>query len=259
MSIPIPVEEPLITKSILERGVEGLLKLVDVDVIIIGAGPSGVTAAYYLAKEGVKAVIFEKELHFGGGTGGGGMLIPKIVVQKPADDVLREFDIKLEQVEEGVFVADPAETIAKSTASAISAGAKLVLGITVNDLIYRENEVVGAVCQWTAVQKAGIHVDPLAFKAKAVVDCTGHGAEIAKVAAEKIPELKLEVPGEKAMWASLSERLIVEKTGEVKPGFFVAGMAVAAVHRLPRMGPIFGGMFLSGRKVAQEILAKLRG
>jgi len=35
-------------------------------------------------------------------------------------------------------------------------------------------------------------------------------------------------------------------------------MATAAVYKLPRMGPIFGGMILSGKKVAEEIIRDLK-
>ena len=60
------------------------------------------------------------------------------------------------------------------------------------------------------------------------------------------------------MWISESENLIVENTGEVCPGLYVAGMAVAALKQTPRMGPIFGGMLLSGKKVAEKIVERLR-
>ena len=151
--------------------------------------------------------------------------------------------------------------LARLAHSAIEAGVRIVLGVTVDDLIYRSNEkgkvkIVGVVTQWSSVIISGLHVDPLAFKAKAVIDCTGHDAEVLSVASRKIPELDLMLPGEKAMWASESEKLIVEKTREVCPGLYVAGMAVAALYQTPRMGPIFGGMLLSGRKVAKLVIEK---
>jgi thiamine thiazole synthase len=43
----------------------------------------------------------------------------------------------------------------------------------------------------------------------------------------------------------------------VFPGLFVAGMAANATFGGPRMGPIFGGMLLSGEKVAMLIKERL--
>ncbi|MEO0247894.1 MAG: ribose 1,5-bisphosphate isomerase, partial [candidate division WOR-3 bacterium] len=40
-------------------------------------------------------------------------------------------------------------------------------------------------------------------------------------------------------------------------GLYVAGMAACACFGGPRMGPIFGGMLLSGRKLAEILKEKV--
>jgi ribulose 1,5-bisphosphate synthetase/thiazole synthase len=65
-----------------------------------------------------------------------------------------------------------------------------------------------------------------------------------------------QIEGEKSMWAEVGELMTVENTIEVYPGLYVTGMACNAVMGAPRMGPIFGGMLLSGKKVADLILEK---
>jgi len=59
------------------------------------------------------------------------------------------------------------------------------------------------------------------------------------------------------MCADIGEKAVVENTKEVYPGLYVSGMCANAVYGSQRMGPIFGGMFLSGEKVADLILKKL--
>lgn len=255
------IEEDHITSLIIEKSLRDWLELSKVDVAIVGAGPAGLTAAYYLSRAGFKTVVFERRLSFGGGIGGGGMLFHKIVVQSPADKVLREMGCRLEKYSENLYVLDNVEMIAKLSSSAIDAGAKIILGITVEDVIFRSGsppKIIGVVIQWSAVEMSGLHVDPLGIKARAVVDCTGHPAEVLSIVSKKIPELELQIKGERSMWVSEGEKLVVEKTGEVCEGLWVAGMAVAAAYSTPRMGPIFGGMILSGKKVSEMIISKIK-
>jgi len=65
------------------------------------------------------------------------------------------------------------------------------------------------------------------------------------------------IVGEKSMEAERGELQTVENTREVYPGLYVSGMAANAVYGGYRMGPVFGGMLLSGRKAAEEILTRL--
>jgi thiamine thiazole synthase len=60
------------------------------------------------------------------------------------------------------------------------------------------------------------------------------------------------------MWAEKAENTVEKNTKEVCPGLFVAGMAANAVFGSPRMGPIFGGMLLSGKKVAKLVAKKIK-
>jgi len=248
--------ETKITKYIIKEAARDWTeKISDVDIIIVGAGPAGMTAAKYLAEKGYKTVVFERRLSFGGGIGGGGMLFHKVVTDERARDILEDMGIKAKEVENGFYVVDSTELIAKLATSAIDAGAKIILGVHVEDVIYRENplRITGVAIQWSAVMLSGLHVDPIFVECKALVDATGHDAEVLRVAARKIPELEIKIPGEKSAYAELSEKLVVEKTGRIAPGLYAAGMAVAAVYGLPRMGPIFTGMLLSGKKVAEVI------
>lgn len=255
----LPEDE--ITKIIVQHSCRDWAEIASTDVVIVGAGPSGMTAARYLAKSGFKIVVFERRLSFGGGIGGGGMLFHKVVLGEPADEVLREAGCKLTSVGNGIYVVDAAEMIAKLAASAIDAGAKVVLGVTVDDVIYRENplRVEGVCIQWSAVQIAGLHVDPMFVRSRAVIDATGHDAEVITVASKKIPNVTIALLGERSAYSELSEQLVVEKTGKVIEGLYATGMAVAAVHGLPRMGPIFGSMLLSGKRVAEIVERDLRG
>ena len=87
-----------------------------------------------------------------------------------------------------------------------------------------------------------------------------HG--VAKVKAVNKAGVTIDSPtggilGEKPMWMEDGERTTVENTKRLYPGLYASGMAANNVQGGFRMGPIFGGMFKSGRKIAQLISADL--
>ncbi len=257
----MPLDEATITKAILNRYFEKLSSCLELDVAIVGAGPSGMLAAYRLAKAGRKVAIFERKLSVGGGMWGGGMLFNEIVVQEQGKRLLDELGIDTVSYGDGYYTADAVQAVTTLCSRACQAGARVFNCITVEDVMVRENKVCGLVINWTAVDMAGLHVDPLAIKARFVVDATGHATEVMKVIERKVGATLLtetgRVVGEKSMWADLAEEDTLQNTKEAFPGVFVAGMAANATFGSYRMGPIFGGMLLSGEKVATLINQKL--
>jgi len=55
------------------------------------------------------------------------------------------------------------------------------------------------------------------------------------------------------MDAAAGEAFVVDRVEQIHPGLWITGMSVAAALGGPRMGPIFGGMILSGHRVAELI------
>jgi thiamine thiazole synthase len=98
-------------------------------------------------------------------------------------------------------------------------------------------------------------VDPIALETKLVIDATGHDACVVNALNRRNI---LEIGGMGAMWVDKSEELIVENTKEIHPGLIVCGMAVSTAYGLPRMGPTFGGMLLSGKQAASVAINILK-
>jgi len=257
------IDEITISKAITESFMKDFLEAMEVDIAIAGAGPSGMTAAYYLAKEGVKTAVFERSLRVGGGMPGGGMMFNRIVVQEEGKRILDEFEVRTMEYQEGYYVADSLETISTICSKSIKSGARIFNLMSVEDVMIREDDrITGLVLNWSATSLAKLHVDPLAIRSKMVIDATGHDCEVCRVVARKLgARLKTrtgEVIGEKSMWAEVGEKEIVENTREVYPGLIVAGMAANAVFGSPRMGAIFGGMLLSGKRAAEVALETMQ-
>jgi thiamine thiazole synthase len=61
------MDEIIISRAIVESYMKDFMEAMEVDVAVAGAGPAGLATAYYLAKEGVKVVVFERQLRVGGG------------------------------------------------------------------------------------------------------------------------------------------------------------------------------------------------
>jgi len=256
------LDEAHISKAIIDAYFRKLQAALNVDVAIAGGGPAGLTAAYYLSKRKVKVAVFEKKLSVGGGMWGGGMLFNEIVVQAGGKEILDELDIRYRKHSPNYYTADSVEAISTICSKAVKVGAMVFNCMSVDDVVLKHGKVCGLVLNWTPVDMAGLHVDPLAIKSRFVVEATGHPLEVLKVL-EKKGAGKLftdtgKIIWEKSMDATQGERDCVAYTKEVFPNVYVTGMAANAAFGRPRMGPIFGGMLLSGKKVAELIARRLK-
>jgi len=257
------MDEVTISRAITESFMKDFMESMEVEAAVVGAGPSGLVAAHYLAKAGIKTAVFERQLRVGGGMPGGGMMFNRIVLQKEGKEIMDEFGVRSILYKRGYYTADALEAISSLCVSAIRSGVKIFNLMTVEDVMIRgDKKVSGLVLQWSAVNMAKLHVDPLTVRAKVVIDATGHDSEICHILVRKTgPKLKTAtgaVVGEKSMWAEKGEADLVKNTIEVYPGLIVAGMAANAVLGSPRMGAIFGGMLISGKKAAElaQIIVK---
>jgi thiamine thiazole synthase len=253
-----PTSEKDVTRAIVREFAAQFDEYVESDVVIVGAGPSGLVCGKILAKTGLKVLIVEKNNYLGGGFWIGGYLMNKVTVREPADRILDELNVPHKVVSEGLHVADGPHACSKLIAAACDAGVKFANMTTVDDVVMRQDKRVGGVViNWTpvnALPRSITCVDPVAIETKVVIDATGHDAVVARLL-EK--QGIIELAGTGAMWVESSEDAVVQHTGEVHQGLVVIGMAVSTVFGLPRMGPTFGGMLLSGERGAECVLALL--
>ena len=253
------LDEAQISKAILDAYHEKLSGRIESDVLVVGAGPSGLTAALYLAKRDLKVTVLEKRLSPGGGIWGGAMGMNEIVVQNNALTILEEIGVSYRGTRGQLHVVDAVELASGLCFRATQAGAVLLNLTLVEDICAHNGKVVGVVANRTLLS-SNLPIDPLTLTARAVVDATGHEAVVVKSLRER--GLLKDSPsggrsGEGPMNAAAGEKFVVDRVAEVYPGLWVSGMSVCATFGGPRMGPIFGGMLLSGKRVADEVAAAL--
>jgi thiamine thiazole synthase len=253
--------ETEVSKGIISTYFDKLERNLNLDVAIVGGGPSGIVAAYYLAQAGLKVALFDRKLAPGGGMWGGAMMFNNAVIQEEAMHIVRDFNINYTPCQEGLYTIDTVESTSSLLYHAVHAGATVFNCYSVEDVVFKDNRVSGVVVNWTPVLREGLHVDPLNILARYVIDGTGHDSEVCCTVARK-NGIRLNTPtggviGERSLDVKEGEQMVVEGTKEIYPGLYVCGMASSAVGGTPRMGPIFGGMLLSGKKVADEIITRI--
>ncbi len=252
------VREVDITKAIADEFHSVLIDRAESDVIIIGAGPAGLTAGRELSTMGFKVLIIEQNNYLGGGYWLGGYMMNPVTVREPAQKIWDELGIPYKKVGNGLYLTPGPHAVSKLIAGACDAGVKFLNLTKFDDLVLKNGRVEGVVVNWmpvSALPRNITCVDPVAFESKMIIDASGHDS----VAVKRLVDRNLiEWKGMNPMYVNEGEEHVVEKTGEVYPGLVAAGMSVTETYGLARMGPTFGSMLFSGKKAAEITAAKIK-
>jgi len=262
-----PIRESQVSRAMTKRYFEDLDKYAESDIVIIGAGSCGLSAAYMLAKQRpeLKIAIIEANVSPGGGAWLGGQLFSAMVMRKPAEKFLDEINVPYE--DEGNYVV--VKHAALFTSTLLSKvlqfpNVKLFNATTVEDLITRKSpsgelRVAGVVTNWTLVS---MHhddqscMDPNTINAPIILSTTGHDGPFGAFSIKRLVSMGAveKLGGMRGLDMNSAEDAIVKRSREIIPGMVIGGMELAEVDGSNRMGPTFGAMALSGVKAAEAVL-----
>lgn len=280
-----PIRESTVSRAMTSRYFKDLDKYAVADVVIIGAGSSGLSAAYVIAKNrpDLKIAIIESNVAPGGGAWLGGQLFSAMIMRKPAHLFLNDLNIQYE--DEGDYVV--VKHAALFTSTVLSKvlefpNVKLFNAVAVEDLVTRpvgtdgQVTAAGVVTNWTLVAMA--HdvqscMDPNVIelsgyqdngtrdpskKHGVILSTTGHDGPFGAFTAKRIVTIdeNQKLGGMKGLDMNHAEAAVVKQSGKYQGvgNVYFAGMESATLHGLNRMGPTFGAMAVSGIKAAEEIL-----
>ena len=173
---------------------------------------------------------------------GGGMTFPIIVVHKESKHILDDVQVRIKDEGNGYYSADSIETITKLCSSAIDAGTRVFNTISVEDVLLKGKMVNGFVINWSAIEIAKLHVDPISIRAKYCIDATGHAAEICNIVRKKVGPLNTpsgDLEKERSMCAELGEKTVVENT---KEAIVIIGLNGKLQYISPQLSTILKGM-----------------
>src|SRR3972149_6226615 len=137
------VREVEITRAIANEFHDVLINYADSDVIIIGAGPAGLTAGRELALMGFKTLIIEQNNYLGGGYWLGGYMMNPVTVRAPAQKIRAGLGIPYKKVAEGLYLTPGPHAVSKLIAATCDAGVKFLNLTKFDDLVLKHGSVAG--------------------------------------------------------------------------------------------------------------------